>query len=142
MALSVMLLDIDHFKGINDCFGHACGDEVLVSMAGVGRINLRAGDIFGRLGGEEFGVILPESDLEMARQISERLRAALAEWRQERNGQEVSITASIGITVLSPEETSLETAFSRGTSPVPGQRPGRNQVVAWEDCLRNFPTCN
>ena len=78
-----MMLDLDHFKSINDRFGHATGDEVLRTFADVARSSMRGSDIIGRLGGEEFAVIVAEP-MELAARIAERLRAALCGRRRYR----------------------------------------------------------
>lgn len=92
--LSVLLLDIDHFKPYNDTFGHLAGDAVLKQVAAVLRENARRSDYHGRLGGEEFGIILPETDSRGAMQIGERCRSAIesTEWSLR------PITASFGAT--------------------------------------------
>ncbi|MBC7292566.1 MAG: GGDEF domain-containing protein, partial [Thermoleophilia bacterium] len=77
-ALSLIFFDVDHFKEINDTFGHRAGDLVLQKLALVCRSALRQSDILGRLGGEEFAVLLPETALEEAAEVAERLRATIA----------------------------------------------------------------
>ncbi|MFH1138329.1 MAG: GGDEF domain-containing protein [Pseudomonadota bacterium] len=134
LPLSLMLLDLDHFKRINDRHGHAVGDEVLVGMARVGRDNLRDVDVFGRLGGEEFGVILPGADLNMARRIAERFREALARWNIPKDGDVVSVTVSIGLTEIGSQETALENPLSRADKALYyAKRLGRNRAAAWEE---------
>lgn len=95
-ALSVIVLDIDHFKSINDAFGHDAGDEVLVAIAEVAKRVLRPYDLIARLGGEEFCAFLPGTNLKEAAQIAERLRSTIAELRLEAlKGRR--ITASFGV---------------------------------------------
>ncbi len=95
-ALSVIVLDIDHFKSINDAFGHDAGDEVLVAIAEVAKRVLRPYDLVARLGGEEFCAFLPGTNLKEAAQIAERLRSTIAELRLEAlKGRR--ITASFGV---------------------------------------------
>lgn len=74
--LAVLMMDLDHFKAVNDDFGHAAGDAVLVAFADLGRVTARMGDILGRLGGEEFCLLLPETGVEQAVQVAERYRLA------------------------------------------------------------------
>lgn len=105
--LSVILCDIDHFKRVNDTHGHLAGDAVLRAVANSFRTTLRASDVIGRYGGEEFLVVLADSDLEAARQVAERLRAALAQREVPLPaGGTQAVTASFG-------------AASRGELPAP-----------------------
>lgn len=132
--LSILLMDLDHFKRVNDRFGHAAGDQVLAAMAKVGRAGLREVDLLGRLGGEEFGAVLPDAGLETARQVAERLREALAGWKYQQEAHEVTVTVSIGITEVTPDDKTLDTAFSRADKALyRAKATGRNRGVAWED---------
>jgi diguanylate cyclase (GGDEF)-like protein len=99
--VSLLLLDIDHFKQLNDEFGHAAGDETLVGIVLVTRSALRSGDSLSRLGGEEFTVVLPDTDLVGAMVVAEKVRAAIAgaAWRYR------PVTASIGVISAVPELT-------------------------------------
>jgi diguanylate cyclase (GGDEF)-like protein len=92
------MLDLDYFKRINDTFGHGVGDQVLVAAAGaIGSVK-RETDIAGRIGGEEFGLILPATDLEGARVMAERLRSSIATQRHlTDDGSEFAVTASLGV---------------------------------------------
>ena len=93
--VTMMMLDLDHFKSINDRFGHAIGDEVLRTFAEVARSSMRGSDIIGRLGGEEFAVIVAEP-MELAARIAERLRAAFEEAGVTVGGHAIGATVSIG----------------------------------------------
>jgi diguanylate cyclase (GGDEF)-like protein len=93
--LSLLLLDLDHFKQVNDVRGHAVGDQVLAKVGAVLQSVLRTGDFAGRNGGEEFAIILPDTETRMAMQIAERARAAVAEISLP--GADVTITLSIGV---------------------------------------------
>ncbi|WP_227028708.1 GGDEF domain-containing protein [Azotobacter chroococcum] len=95
--LSLILLDIDHFKAINDTHGHAGGDRVLVATARLLESALRKQDVLARWGGEEFILLLPETGLSEAAHLAERLRAALEGLRLQHEGQDIAITASFGI---------------------------------------------
>jgi diguanylate cyclase (GGDEF)-like protein len=96
--LSVLMCDIDHFKQINDQHGHAAGDEALRQVAACLRMRLRAQDVAGRIGGEEFLVVLPQTSLEGATQLAENLRAAISELRiQVGIGKTLPLTISIGV---------------------------------------------
>ncbi|NPV92699.1 MAG: diguanylate cyclase [Firmicutes bacterium] len=98
-SLSLVLIDIDHFKGVNDEMGHETGDRVLVSIVNAISSGLRKSDIFGRLGGEEFAVILPETNRETAAVVSERLLQAVFNHRIEFQGKRHTVTISAGIAV-------------------------------------------
>jgi diguanylate cyclase (GGDEF)-like protein len=96
---AVLLLDLDHFKSINDRFGHAIGDRVLQVFADTAKANIRSGDLIGRLGGEEFAAVLYNAGREKAVALAERIRAAFAEAASEVDGLAVGATVSIGIAV-------------------------------------------
>lgn len=98
--LAVLLLDLDHFKAVNDTHGHLVGDQVLSGVGFVIRGRLRLSDVAGRFGGEEFAVLLPETDLHGACVLAERLRVAIAAWSLELSDQTLSITASVGVASL------------------------------------------
>ncbi len=97
--LSLMILDIDHFKAINDTYGHDIGDEVLKAFAQRVKKTIRTGDLLCRLGGEEFIVVLPDTNIEVAELIAERVRSAVAQlaFAIERGDRTVPVTVSIGI---------------------------------------------
>jgi diguanylate cyclase (GGDEF)-like protein len=99
--LSLLMFDIDFFKSINDTFGHKVGDDVLVNLAIVVQKTIRKTDIFARWGGEEFMILLPSTDKEGAILLAEKIRSRIEE---HDFGLAKSITVSIGITVVSPEE--------------------------------------
>jgi diguanylate cyclase len=96
-ALSVLMFDIDHFKQVNDSYGHEAGDLVLVRCAGICREQLRDVDVVARYGGEEFVVLLPDSDLASAQEVAERLRTAFADARIPTEKGELRFTSSFGI---------------------------------------------
>ncbi len=105
-AVSLLILDIDFFKKINDEHGHAAGDEVLKAVAARVADRLRGFDTFARFGGEEFVVVMPETGLDMAAGVAERIRAAMAETPIPVRGKgSVSVTVSIGVAMSGPEET-------------------------------------
>ena len=95
--LSLLMIDSDHFKSINDRFGHDVGDDALVRVAKACQENKRASDIVGRIGGEEFALLLPETDLEQAHVVAERLRRRIAEQVMIGAGGEVKLSVSIGV---------------------------------------------
>ncbi len=94
---AILFVDLDHFKSINDTWGHAAGDAVLRAAADCLRGQARGGDLVGRIGGEEFSIFLPETDLEAARTVAERVRWAIEQLRPQIDGQRVPITASVGV---------------------------------------------
>jgi diguanylate cyclase (GGDEF)-like protein len=95
-ALSVAVIDIDHFKGVNDAHGHAAGDRVLAAVAGSMREHLRAEDQLGRLGGEEFLALLPDADAHAAATAAEKLRSEVASLAVEHEGRDLGVTISAG----------------------------------------------
>jgi two-component system cell cycle response regulator len=94
--VSVAIVDIDHFKPVNDEYGHQAGDQVLVAVATALAEHLRAEDQLGRLGGEEFLVVLPDTHAEAAQRVTEKLRCEVARTRATHGGHELSVTVSIG----------------------------------------------
>jgi diguanylate cyclase (GGDEF)-like protein len=94
---AVLLIDLDHFKSINDRFGHAVGDRVLAIFADAARKSMRGSDLIGRLGGEEFAAILVETSRDKASEIAERIRASFAQMAQEVDGHPLHATVSIGL---------------------------------------------
>jgi diguanylate cyclase (GGDEF)-like protein len=101
---AVLLIDLDHFKSINDRFGHALGDRVLAIFADAARKSMRGSDLIGRLGGEEFAAMLVETSRDKALAVAERIRESFAQMAQEVDGRPVSATVSIGL-VHSQEQT-------------------------------------
>jgi two-component system, cell cycle response regulator len=130
--LTLLLADIDNFKIINDTHGHAAGDCVLREFAGRLRQNSRAVDLTCRMGGEEFVIIMPDTGLEWACQIGERLRASIAaEPFQAGVGASLRVTASVGIAAWAGENDSLDLLFKRADGALySAKKDGRNRVVA------------
>lgn len=132
-ALSVAMLDVDHFKTVNDTYGHACGDMVLRQVVGAMGEELRATDMCGRLGGEEFALLLPETELSTGAAIADRIRSRISGHALEWDGQPFSITASIGVAAWGADEASIDPVLARadkGLYAAKGQ--GRNCVVTAE----------
>ena len=94
-------MDIDHFKRINDKHGHAAGDVVLKEFAAIISKNIRHADIFGRYGGEEFLLIMPNTNVEQAKSVAENLRHLIANYGNISFGEKISLTISIGISSFS-----------------------------------------
>jgi len=104
---SFLMFDIDDFKSINDTYGHQAGDKMLQEIATTALQTIRNTDLLARYGGEEFAVILPETTLELALEIGERLRKNIEALRVDWKNNQLSVTASIGISYYSAEEESL-----------------------------------
>jgi diguanylate cyclase (GGDEF)-like protein len=128
-SFSVILLDIDHFKKVNDTHGHLVGDAVLVRVATVLRENIRKSDAVGRWGGEEFLLVLPETDLHMACVLAEKLRLAIAETDFPTVGHK---TCSFGLTAFIPGDSVTSLIERADGALYEAKRQGRNQVRANE----------
>jgi diguanylate cyclase (GGDEF)-like protein len=134
--IALMMLDLDHFKQINDRFGHATGDEGLALFAAAARATLRDHDILGRLGGEEFALALPGTDLDGALQAAERLRHAITEAPLITSGATYVMTVSIGVVVIEANEA-LTAALARADHALYAAKSGgRNRVEAGPQVLR------
>jgi len=127
-ALSLIMLDVDHFKAVNDSYGHEVGDEVLVSLSKVCRQVLRQVDLFGRVGGEEFMALLPETGLEGAAMVAERLREALDTHAVSASKPEVRVTISLGVAQLSPETRLSDLMRLADDAMYRAKQNGRNRV--------------
>lgn len=127
---SLLLLDVDHFKSINDHFGHQAGDAVLKAVSRAAQSVLRANDLFGRYGGEEFCALLPATTLHQAQTIAERLRTSLGALSVEHGGAAISITVSIGVAEGGPGTESLDTVVADADAALyKAKAGGRNQTV-------------
>lgn len=128
--LSVLMMDIDHFKRINDTYGHAVGDEVLVSLVSECWEALREEDIFGRLGGEEFAAILVDNNLATARDVAERLRRTLEVLEVETSGGTFNFTVSIGVSECQSHTETLGDGLKRADEALyAAKEGGRNRIV-------------
>ena len=131
-GLGLLMIDIDHFKQINDRWGHASGDEALVVFARTIRQLLREHETIGRVGGEEFALLLPGADLDAAVQAAERLRRAIREATVITSGPTYRMTVSIGVVVLDPHED-LGGAMARADHALyAAKRAGRDRVEIGE----------
>ncbi|MCF8097116.1 MAG: diguanylate cyclase [Desulfarculaceae bacterium] len=126
--LSLIMLDVDHFKAVNDSFGHEVGDEVLVSLAKVCRHVLRQVDFFGRVGGEEFMALLPETGLEAAYLVAERLRSELERHPVSGSKPEIRVTISLGVAQLAPEMRLSDLMRTADDAMYRAKQNGRNRV--------------
>ncbi|MCW0233254.1 MAG: GGDEF domain-containing protein [Ferrovibrio sp.] len=128
--LSLLLLDIDHFKLVNDQYGHAAGDAALRQFAAAARRCLRREDIFGRLGGEEFCALLPNTAVAGAAQLAERIRQSVADLAVDAGGHRLSLKVSIGVASLgSHGNTWHELVHQADTAMYAAKRAGRNRVI-------------
>jgi diguanylate cyclase (GGDEF)-like protein/PAS domain S-box-containing protein len=133
-SLSVILLDIDHFKVINDTYGHAVGDACLVALANLLRGHARKADISCRYGGEEFVLVLPATNLEGAAQYAERLRRLVANEVFIIDALELKFTISLGISAYPAHGTSHSEIINKADDAMyASKRAGRNRVTSWTE---------
>ena len=133
--LSIVIFDLDHFKRVNDKWGHPVGDEVLKQIADVTGAIVRKADILIRLGGEEFLIVLPETDITGACETAEKIRLALEENRHPVAGQ---CTASFGVAEKIREENFIRLYQRADEALYVAKKSGRNRVVSYET-IKNFP---
>lgn len=135
-ALSLFMLDIDFFKAINDTHGHRAGDAVLKALATICRQTLREVDVIGRVGGEEFAMLLPKANGTAAADVAERLRTAVeASTVEVEPGTQVRFTVSIGVTTAQTRETSIDKVIKRADEALyAAKHQGRNCV-----CVASLP---
>jgi len=127
--LSIVMIDIDHFKSINDKHGHATGDQVLQRIGPICNDILRDTDLLGRIGGEEFILLLPDTPKANAEHVAERMRARLAETLVRHHDIEVAITASFGVASFISNDNILEEIIERADNAMyAAKNSGRNQV--------------
>ncbi|MGV8887093.1 MAG: GGDEF domain-containing protein [Pseudomonas sp.] len=129
--LAFLLLDIDDFKVINDTYGHLEGDNVLQRIAESGRAALRRGDVFGRIGGEEFAAVFPGCAPDMAMQVAERLQREIQRLSFTHDEQTFGITVSQGLTSLTAEDESVDSLFARADGAMySAKRQGKNRIIS------------
>lgn len=128
--LSLLIMDLDHFKQVNDTHGHAAGDEALVGFAKICRRVLRDSDLIGRTGGEEFAVMLPDVGPDQAARIAEKLRSSIADSIVPTDAGAVRLTLSIGVAGLRQGEQDLSELFKRADDALySAKHGGRDQVA-------------
>jgi diguanylate cyclase (GGDEF)-like protein/PAS domain S-box-containing protein len=131
-SLSLIMLDIDHFKRVNDTYGHQVGDRVLVGVTNRCREKLREVDICARYGGEEFVFLLPETDLERARQVAERLCSVVNDTPVEAGEKQISISISLGVAELDEDCLDIQALVRRADmAQYVSKARGRRQVTTW-----------
>jgi diguanylate cyclase (GGDEF)-like protein len=128
--MCAMMLDIDHFKKVNDTWGHAAGDEVIRQVAAIARDVCRVVDLVGRIGGEEFAVLLPQTSMEGAAIVAERLRATVAgRIVSLADGQTLNVSISIGLAEMTQDDDNLAQLLERADAALyDAKQLGRNRV--------------
>lgn len=128
--LSLIMMDIDHFKGINDAYGHTMGDRVLETLSDAIRHIARSNDIAARWGGEEFVILLPETDMVQAEKMAERLREFIQSSEIDLEEHKLNITASFGVSTLTTGIQSIDTLITKADSALyQAKQEGRNRTV-------------
>ena len=129
LSCALIMIDLDHFKQVNDEFGHAVGDKVLIALVKCIKSHLREYDQLYRYGGEEFLVCLPQTELEGAKSFSERLRAGVAALKIEiGNDQHINVTGSFGVALINVDDD-IEAAIERADQAMyQAKKSGRNRV--------------
>ena len=132
--LSVIILDIDHYKKVNDSYGHLIGDQVLINLANLCLNNIRNMDIFARFGGDEFVILMPDTDKKMASETADRLRVLVAEKPMAASDKsEVPITISLGISDWNSEiPIEINELLDQADQALyQAKQAGRNRVKVW-----------
>lgn len=136
LAFSIILLDIDHFKKVNDTFGHLVGDGLLKSLASLIKSQLRKDDVAARYGGEEFIILLPETKLDGAQAVANKLKATMAvkEWKLKGSGKSMGkITVSMGVAVYDLKEGRDDLVKRADDALYNAKETGRDKIVTQED---------
>jgi diguanylate cyclase (GGDEF)-like protein len=130
--MALIAADIDHFKSVNDTFGHEAGDAVLKAVAAVLTSQMRPTDVLARMGGEEFAVILPETSLEAAAAVAERLRRSVAGLQIQHQSKTITVTSSFGVAAVQPDSPGIDSAMDIADKQLYlAKQAGRNRVM-WE----------
>jgi diguanylate cyclase (GGDEF)-like protein len=127
--LALAMLDLDHFKVVNDTYGHATGDRVIKSLSHMLSRRLRHADIVGRYGGEEFIAILPNSNGQVAMQVMDELRLSFSQIRYISDNHEFNVTISCGIATFPEHQTPASLSEAADQAMYIAKRSGRNRVV-------------
>lgn len=128
---SVLTIDIDFFKNVNDTFGHPRGDDVLMEIGRLIKARLRANDLAARLGGEEFALILPETELAGAATVAEQLRAETEGLVVASESKEIRVTISVGCADLSPTDQDAQALFRRSDEKLYEAKTGGRNRISW-----------
>ena len=129
-ALSLCMFDVDHFKSVNDTYGHPAGDVVLAHFASLAGVGLRGNDVFGRYGGEEFVLVLPDTDVKGAMNVAERMRDRVEKSAFPGIPAGRRITVSVGVAGLAPGEGISELTSRADKALYAGKVAGRNRVTS------------
>lgn len=129
LALGLLLIDLDHFKSVNDQWGHPAGDEVLVAIAAILRAHVRATDLVARMGGEEFMVLLPHTHREAALCLAEKLRRCIADAQVRTGSHTLSVTASVGLASATGVEADFSTLYQVADHALYSAKAGGRNVV-------------
>jgi diguanylate cyclase (GGDEF)-like protein/PAS domain S-box-containing protein len=141
--LTVAMFDLDDFKQVNDTYGHHIGDRCIVMLADIVKSSVRQSDLFARFGGEEFVLLLPETQLAPALQLCERLRQKVAAQWIETDGDPISVTVSVGLADFQQNTTTLEEIIARADAALyTAKRNGRNQVAYGSTMSRESAPCH
>ena len=131
-SVSVLMVDIDYFKSINDRFGHAAGDEAIKAVAEICTRGKRKSDVVGRVGGEEFAVLLPETTLSRARTVAERIRRRAEGLALRADDRQVRLTVSIGVAEALTSMPGIEALMKAADAALyQAKEHGRNRVECW-----------
>lgn len=130
--LSLVMIDIDHFKKVNDTYGHGVGDQAIISLAQTCSRAIRKIDSIGRIGGEEFALLLPRANKAPAYEMAQRLRLQLSEQRIRVDDREIGYTVSMGVACLLPTTRDLAELLRHADAALyQAKREGRNRVICW-----------
>lgn len=139
-ACTIVMMDVDHFKAVNDSYGHVAGDKVLVEIVRHLMVHLRPYDRVFRYGGEEFLLCLPDANQDVSRDAIERIRIGLEAMTHQENGRTFRVSVSFGLTELVPE-TAVEISIKRADEALySAKSSGRNRTVVWDPSMTNFMT--
>ncbi len=143
-SVACVIFDIDHFKRVNDTYGHATGDEVIIMVVRAALGNLRESDVLGRVGGEEFAIFLPNTDVQGARLVAEKIRKAIEITPYKDENYDFYVTASFGVSASVPTTSSCPAAFMDASDDqlYRAKRSGRNKVCTTDDNLIVVPPAN
>jgi diguanylate cyclase (GGDEF)-like protein len=130
LELGCIVFDLDHFKRVNDTYGHGTGDQVLTEAVSLCRALIRSSDVIGRIGGEEFAILLPETPGTMATKIAEALRESISLLNVQHLGHVIRLTASFGVASLVTQDPSFRSVLARADAAMyEAKIEGRNKVA-------------